>query len=407
MPVEAPSMAAPVGRLTGRRVVIVLESLRMGGAERQALLLARHLASREGAIVAVWGLGPLGELVSYCEQYGIRWRRVPRPVVSGRLKRWSRLAGFAWRLRRAGVDVLLPFTSVPNVSSSVVARWANARLCIWNQRDEGIGRLGGRLERFAARRADLFVANSESGARWLTNSFGVPDDQIQLVPNGVWLEAPRDSRSAWRERLGATASEFLVGMLANLHAAKDHETLLSAWRLVLDHWQCAESMPLLILAGREGDTAEMLRARAAQLELGDRTRFLGSVGDVAGLLSALDLLAHSARSESCSNAVLEAMAHGRPIVATDTAGTRVALGDDEQLVPPADPAALAERIRRLADDEPRRLRLGAANRKRAATCFSPDQMCETMTRIIADGLTTRRGASGATLGHHASGSTGR
>src|SRR3954470_20724147 len=149
--------AAPVDHksqqaaLEGRRIIIVLTELELGGAERQAMLLARFLAHERKARVEVWGcLGEPGRIVTLCEEYGIPWRLVPWPWADKRSDRLKRMAKFAWTLRRARPDIILPYLIFPNVVCGQIWRLTGARACIWNQRDEGIGRMP-RAERRAAR----------------------------------------------------------------------------------------------------------------------------------------------------------------------------------------------------------------------------------------------------------------
>src|SRR5437773_1088902 len=109
---------SPVGErppLSGRRILIVLESLELGGAERQALLLARYLAHQQRARTEVWGLGASGAAQEICGREGIASRRMPLRFTGGWLALPILIRRFARELRRAGPEVILPYTLVPNV----------------------------------------------------------------------------------------------------------------------------------------------------------------------------------------------------------------------------------------------------------------------------------------------------
>src|SRR6266581_2293811 len=112
------------GGLRNRRIIFVIATFTLGGAERQALLLARHLAHDLGAQVEFWGQGKYDRTAELCDEYGITWRSVPIPLP------WSdqpltlvkRLAIFAWVLRRAQPEVILPFMFFPSVACGIIWR---------------------------------------------------------------------------------------------------------------------------------------------------------------------------------------------------------------------------------------------------------------------------------------------
>jgi glycosyltransferase involved in cell wall biosynthesis len=112
------------------------------------------------------------------------------------------------------------------------------------------------------------------------------------------------------------------------------------------------------------------------------------VDDVAGLLGACDLAAHSATREGCPNAVLEAMAAGLAVVATDIEGIRdaVGAGGGGLLAPAGDAAALASRLIQAAGDSDLRRRMGDEGRRRAEREFSPRAMGDAMSAVIAECL---------------------
>jgi hypothetical protein len=164
---SAPALAGP--RLAGRRVLLVLESFELGGAERQAAMLASDLESRHGAAVEVWGLGAEGRASSIFREAGIACRSIPVRLPRGRLRVLGTALSFARKLRAARADAIVPFTLIPNVLCCAAGSASGAKACLWNQRDAGIGRVGARLERFALRRAAAIVANSRPAAAWLTD----------------------------------------------------------------------------------------------------------------------------------------------------------------------------------------------------------------------------------------------
>jgi glycosyltransferase involved in cell wall biosynthesis len=389
--------AAPVddksqqAALEGRRIIIVLTELELGGAERQAMLLARFLAQEQKAQVEVWGcLGPPGRIATLCEEYGIPWRLVQWPWADKRQERLKRMAKFAWTLRQARPDIILPYLIFPNVVCGQIWRLTGAKTCIWNQRDEGLGRMP-RAERRAARQVPLFISNSQAGADFLVKELGAQRERVRVVHNGVTLAPAQSDRQTWRERLGLGEDSFAACMVANLTQYKDHDTLLRAWKLVVDSLDGQGRRAVLLLAGRlhsSDSTHHAVKALAYDLELGQTVRFLDQVLDLPGLLGAVDIGVFSSRSEGSPNGVLECMAAGLAVAGTDIPGISEAVGPDsrEYLAPAGDAEALADRILKLANDASTRAALGAANRQRIETEFSPQHMCEQVSALMIESL---------------------
>lgn len=375
--------------LAGARVIIVLGALELGGSERQALLFARYLASEQRADVQVWGTqGRAGRAAELCEEQGIPWRVVQQPWVAGALERRARLLRFTLSLRIARPVVILPYTALPNFVCGLVWRRTGARLCVWNQRDDGIARVGTRYEPVAVRRTPLFIANSEAGAQHLVRDLGVERARVRVVHNGVELSAPEAGRGEWRRRLGVGAESFAVTMVANFTVYKDHATLLRAWASVVTRAREEGREATLLLAGRFDETHESTQALARELGVDESVRFLGQVADVSGLLAASDAGVLCSNSEGSPNALLECMAAGLPVAATDIPAAREALGAgcEGVLAPPRDAEGLASKIVGLMKDDGLRARLGAQNRRRAQEEFSPRRMCEATVDVIAEGL---------------------
>jgi glycosyltransferase involved in cell wall biosynthesis len=284
--------------------------------------------------------------------------------------------------------VILPYTFFPNVACGLVWKWTGARSCFWNQRDVIEYRLGRGIDRWAIKQIPVFVANARHTAEFLAAYLGAPAQRIHVVHNGVELAPPQASRQVWRQRLQVNEAAFVACMVANLSSIKDHATLLRAWRVVCDRLGREGRQPLLVLAGRPADATASLKPLAAELRLGESVCFLGFEPDIAGLLGAVEAGVFCSHRESFPNGVLEGMAMGLPVVATDLPATREALGDPGQawLAPPGDASVLADKICALAQDPALRRRLGGLNQERVQDHFSPQQMTRRMTALMGQVL---------------------
>jgi glycosyltransferase involved in cell wall biosynthesis len=389
--------AQPESALRGKRIRFLFGSFFLGGAERQGLHLARYLKERVDADVEVWAFwhpdGAAQPAREVCEKYHLPWRLVPFGWGQTRLARIAGILEYGRRLRRLRPDCLLPYTMGSNVLCGNVWRLAGARACIWNQRDEGRERCPVRWERRAVKGTPCFISNSAHGVAFLHEVLGVPQEKIHVIFNGVTREPPQLTPRAWCTALGVDSEVFLACMVAHLTAFKDHATLLRAWRLVLDRLTPSGINPVLLLAGRLEGPAMSLKALAYDLQLGQSVRFLGPVTDVAGLLRTVQLGVHSSKFEGVPNGVLECMAAGLPVVATDIPGIREALGPEgvEHLAPPGADALLAERIIRFARDRQLTIEVGRRNQNRIDREFSVERMCQRTASLIAATMTHRAG----------------
>lgn len=373
---------AGFAELAGRKIVVLIGAFMRGGCERQAFLLARHLRAHEGIDAQVWSLKYDGAYRQEFEAAGI-----PTRVLHWGQPRFGwvqRTLPVVRQLRASRVDILLPFTTWPNVVAGLAHRFSGVQLCIWGERHCGGERVPG-VERIAVLQYRRFVANSTAGVEFLAGEMHVDLGRISMVPNGV--EVPTiggDTR--WRERLGISAEHLLVVKVANLTQYKDHVTLLRAWKIVQDDW-CDGSRPVLALAGMQCDTYAECQRIVEEFGMHSTVRFLGSIRDVPDLLRACDLTVFSSPNEGMPNGVMECMAHGKAIVASDLPGIRDLLGDTpEFLYPAGDAEQLARKVLELLRNRDRRLTSGAANRARIVSEFSVEQMAKRHLRIIQQNL---------------------
>lgn len=374
--------------LHGLKVIVVFGNLELGGAERQGLILARFLRDYHQASVEIWGLSSeAGRLSRLCDEYEIPWQRVPFawPCQWYRIHRQlGELLKFARRLKRAKPDIILPYIHVPNMACELTWKFSGAKVCVWNQRDEGLLADGNLWERLAVRMTPCFISNSGTGKDFLVRKYRIDPARISVIHNGIELGDAVEDRKTWREKIGVPEDHFLACMVGNVHRYKDHGTLLHAWKEVMERTKHLPNSPLLLLAGRFDDGEQELFALASSLDIVNSVRFLGSVDDITGLLGAVDLYVHSSKSEGCPNAVIEAMGSALPIVATDIPGIREVVGSDQFrcLVPSGNASAMADRILDFFGDMPLRRSIGSELRKRAEREFDSRIMCDRTVSLI-------------------------
>jgi glycosyltransferase involved in cell wall biosynthesis len=232
-------------------------------------------------------------------------------------------------------------------------------------------------EIFRNQRTQRITVCSRAVAQVVREVEGVPGDRIRLIYNGVKLRA--------RASGAGMPAAPLIGYIANYRPEKGHETLLRAFRRVLD---AAPSARLVCCGGGSPEVKMRLQALAADIGIEARTELLDLQLDVDRIYGGMDLYVHASDTEGFSNTLLEAMAHGLPIVATSAGGNVEAVRDGESglLTPPGDPARLSEAILTLLGDSALAARLGRAAHDRAKECFPFENMLHGYTELYEEEL---------------------
>jgi glycosyltransferase involved in cell wall biosynthesis len=236
-------------------------------------------------------------------------------------------------------------------------------------------------QKMVAAVVDRYVAVSQAIADQLAGPFGTPAYKIEVIRNGIPLAAFEDPGGSSPAH---DAQRPLILTVARLDDQKGHDFLLDAIPDI--------THGTFLFAG-EGDRRRSLEEKAERLGISHRVAFLGHRSDVPQLLAGCDVFVLPSLYEGFPLSVLEAMAAGRPVVATAVGGTPEAVVDGVTgyLVPPAQPAALAEAVNRVLADPARAEAMGRAGQARAKESFS----AAAMARRYADtyeavGRSTRR-----------------
>lgn len=233
--------------------------------------------------------------------------------------------------------------------------------------------------------ASRVIAVSEATARCLSSQSLVPAEKIVVIRNGI--DVDRFSRSEdkyeYRSSLGVPNDCQLIGTIGELRRLKRHDDFIRAAAIVAR----ANPSAYFVVAGSPASSGgverESLEQLVDQLELKERVRFLGWLGDSAALLQSLDVFVSASETESFGLVIAEAMAAGAAVVATATEGARevTAEGETGVLVPIGAVEEMATAITALLTDEQRRHEFAARGEARVAELFSLQRMVNEIERL--------------------------
>jgi glycosyltransferase involved in cell wall biosynthesis len=345
--------------------VFLLQDLKFGGTQRQALELARRLDPHRFH-PETWLLAAGDDLTPVAQRWGVPLVWLSRKDRVGP----ASLANLWRRLTTDPPDLLLLFTVVPNLWGRLLGRLAGVPVIVGNCR-------GGlapdrQHERWLWPLAHHILCNNQALKARLIEDYGVPRHRLTVIHNGVDTEffKPPANRAPGPPRVLA---------IGRLVPEKDHDTLIQAFALVAPDHPQAE----LWLVG-EGPGRDNLQQLVNRCRLDGKVHFLPGQADLRPLFHQASLLALSSVAEALPNVVLEAMAAGLPVVATEVGGVPevVAPGETGWLVPPRDVPGLAAAISQLLADPQTRQAFGQAARRRVAREFSMAAMVRGYERVL-------------------------
>jgi glycosyltransferase involved in cell wall biosynthesis len=243
------------------------------------------------------------------------------------------------------------------------------------------------LQRLLSLRTHKLYAVADYLREYYIRVVGISARRIDTIYNGVDVEvyAPwnRDVRREEKVKLGFPAGKILIGAVGTLYWVKDPETFLKAASLVL---RKRDDVSFLWIG--EGPLKSTLQELARELGVEGKVVFLGSRDDVSSILATLDVFVLPSLIEGLSYSILEAMATGLPVVATDVGGNSELIRDGETgyLIPTKKPEILADILLRLVSEETLRADLGRRARQRIEEKFSLKKMVQIYEQMYLTGL---------------------
>ncbi len=363
------------------RVLQVIATLDRAGAEKQLVDLCRNLdrSKFEPAMCCLTRGGPFAA--------DLRRAGIPLRLLNKR-GRWDlRVIWRAMRvIREFQPQIVHTWLPTANTLGRVAGLFAGVPVLIASERSKDAWKGAARLmaDRILAKRTTRIVTNAEAVRDFLADEIGLPKEKIRVIRNGLNLAefdaaAARGPSAALPDPEGCT----VVGTVGRLERQKGMADLIEAVaRLPRD----LQQVKLWIVG--EGPLERKLQLKAAELEMGERVRFLGERSDVPALMRRFDLFALSSLWEGLPNVVLEAMAARRAVVATKVDGTPEAVthGWTGVLAPPSNPVVLAQALERLLRDPALRRKYGEAGRQKVEQRFGLDRMVQETQDMYREAL---------------------
>jgi glycosyltransferase involved in cell wall biosynthesis len=379
------------------RIVHLITRLERGGSSDCTLLQAIAAARRGHRVTVAAGPSPIESSLVSRARATAGLELVIIPELARPIRPWNdlrALRAIVRLLRERACDILHTHTSKAGALGRLATLFRRPAAVLHQPHGHLFygyyGALGSRCivlaERALARLADAQIALTRRGAEeHLRRGIGRPE-AFHVVRSGVdlrpWRRRPARDRNACRAALGVGADRFVVGTLCRLERIKGAGDLLEAFVHLAPRRPGVD----LVIAG-DGPLRHRLRERTAEAGLSPRVRIDGHWRSPRRVLPALDLFVLASRNEGMGRALVEAMASGLAIVATDVGGVGEVLEEGRCgiLVPPGDPEALAAAIDQVAGDPALRAALGAAARTRAVA-FGAGRMGRQVIRLYREVL---------------------
>lgn len=363
-------------------IAYVINSMIVGGSQTHLLQVMRFL-DRDKFAPTFYCLGGDGPLIENVKAAGVE-------VLSPGAGKGYRGLGLVGRVREVAASfrerrpqIVHNYLLRANLVGSVAARLAGVPIVLVSKR--GCHEMRG-YELLTAKignaLSDCVTANANAVRDFVHEDEGCPLDKMRMIPSSIDVErfAPLGSGD-YKSRLGLPADSFVVGAVTRMRVRKGVEEFIRSIAEVRNRNPAVHG---LIVGEVEFD--EYMGRIVDELGVRDHLTLLGRRSDMPEVLSAFDVFVLSSHDEGMSNAILEAMAMERPIVATDVGGTGEVVLDGESgfLVPPKEVAPLAAAIARVADNGERAAEMGRAGRRIVVEKFSAPAMVRQMEGLYLE-----------------------
>jgi glycosyltransferase involved in cell wall biosynthesis len=382
-------MAANIDH-TPRKILLLIRSLNIGGAERQVVSLAKSLSELGNDIhvaVKVAG-GPLETDLKAIPN--VKFHVLGKPGLVGKISYFFKLRNL---IKSNDFDATYGFMPVPNLALLVGRTIRHRPLIAWGVRSSDVDqtqydlrvKLTMRLEKLLSRFADRIITNSQAALHEYREN-GYPSDKLAHVPNAIDVDRFRpkpDERTTVRKELGIDLTASLIGIFARIHPMKDHETFLDAAELLLKELPDAKFICAGDVSEGFAEHNQKVRNKATELNLDNAIDWLGPRTDPERLMAACDLTTLTSNSgEGFPNSVAESLACGTPCVPTDVGDGSLIVEDFVEPIAKFDSKALASEWQAQLTALNQSDDLGEKLRRSVIERYSPENIAKTTLKLL-------------------------
>ena len=343
------------------RILYILHTLNLAGVERMVFdLIVRNRDILDAAVVSLDCRGPLAERL---ESIGVPvWCTHRRSGLD-----FSQVGKLSRIVQEFQPEIIHAHQYTPFFYSSLANRFIRRGRVIFTEHGrhfpDRISWKRRMVNRILIRKTARVTAVCDFTRQALIRNEAIPEAKIDIIYNGVDLQEFRPA--------SAGNGKFVIVQVANFRSVKDHQTAIRAMKILSERSVDAE----LLLVG-EGDERAKSEKLVAALHLTEQVKFLGRCDEVSDILCGADVIVNTSISEAHSLALLEGMAAGLAVVASNVGGNPEIVVDGEtgMLFPAGDSEGLAESLIRLAEDANLRKRMGEAGLRRVQRLFSREEM---------------------------------
>jgi len=374
------------------RIAYAIKSMEVGGSQTHLTHVLR-LLDRDRFDPVLYCLTGEGVLMDQVRALGVP---IVSPGVGAAFKGTGfmrRVAELSRSLRDHRVGIVHNYLLRANLVGSVSARLARVPIVLCSKRGcherRGFELISAKIGNALA---DCVTVNADAVREFVHANEGCPRDKMVVIPSGVDTDRFQPLPPAdFKAQIGVPADRRVVGIITRMRVRKGVEEFIRA----MGETRAVHPNAHAVIVG-EVALDDALTQLVSELGLGDHLTLLGRRNDIPQVLSAFDVFVLSSHDEGMSNAILEAMAMEKPVVATDVGGTGevVQHGQSGVLVPPKDPHALAVAITDILGQPQRAAAMGGLGRRIVVDRFSARSMVRQMEHLYLQ-LAAQRGAARA------------
>ena len=344
------------------KLLRIVSNLGIGGVQKRMVSLLPKLDKKRYSII-VCSFKP-GELQNRLEQ-----SEIPVRIVSRRFK-FDPVCIYKLRsiMKKENIDIVHTHCHKPNTTGRLAAKLAGVPVVITNEHNVDSWKSNWQLtlDRRLATYSDRIIAVSEAVKNFYVENANIPADKFEVIYNGVDLDfwqnniLSQETIAEKKTKLGLSQDDKVIVNIGRLHPQKGHEYLFRAVRKIIPRMK---NLKFLIVG--DGSMKDSLELLSERLGIKKYVIFTGKRDDIKDILCFSDISVLSSIREGFSNVILESMACGKPVVATDVGGNNEIVIDGKNgfIVPSRDEDTLADKILALASSEELTERMGLAARE--------------------------------------------